>query len=71
MDELNIALFFKLFTVAEAISVINERAKNVEVILIGRYAPKEIVDMADLVTEMREIKHYYTSGVEARDGIEF
>jgi len=71
MDELNIALFFKLFTVGEAISVINERAKNVEVIITGRYAPKEIVDMADLVTEMKEIKHYYTSGVEARKGIEF
>lgn len=41
-----------------------------EVIITGRYAPKEIVDIADLVTEMKEIKHYYTKGVEARKGIE-
>ncbi len=70
MDELNIALYYKLFSVKEAISVIKSRAQNVEVIITGRYAPKEIVDIADLVTEMKEIKHYYTKGVEARKGIE-
>jgi cob(I)alamin adenosyltransferase len=71
LDELNIALHFKLFTVNEAITVIKERAKNVEVIITGRNAPKEIVDIADLVTEMVEVKHYYTNGVGARKGIEF
>jgi cob(I)alamin adenosyltransferase len=46
------------------------RAGNVEVVITGRYAPKELIDMADLVTEMKEIKHYYTRGIEARTGVE-
>lgn len=71
MDELNIALYFKLFTIEEVIDVINNRAQNVEVIITGRYAPRELIDIADLVTEMNEIKHYYTKGVENRKGIDF
>lgn len=71
MDEMNIALYFKLFTVEEAIKAIEERAAGVEVVITGRYAPKEIIDIADLVTEMKEVKHYYYNGVEARQGIEF
>ena len=43
---------------------------HVEVVITGRYAPQELVDLADLVTEMKEIKHYYQKGVEARVGIE-
>lgn len=70
LDELNIALYFKLFTVEKVINIINSRAKNVEVVVTGRYAPKELIEIADLVTDMREIKHYYTQGVESRDGIE-
>ncbi len=71
MDELNIALYFKLFTVEEVIKAISNRAPHVEVIITGRYAPKELVEIADLVTEMKEIKHYYTKGVENRKGIDF
>lgn len=71
LDELNIALYYKLFSVEEAIEAIDNRAENVEVIITGRYAPKELIDMADLVTEMKEIKHYYNEGIEARKGIEF
>lgn len=71
LDELNIALYFKLFTVEEVIDVINNRAPHVEVVITGRYAPKELIDMADLVTEMNEVKHYYTKGVENRKGIDF
>ncbi len=71
LDELNIALYFKLFTVEEAVEAINNRADNVEVVVTGRYAPQEIVNIADLATEMKEIKHYYTKGIEARKGIEF
>lgn len=71
LDELNIALYFKLFTVEEAIDVLNKRKANTEIVITGRYAPKELIDMADLVTEMVEVKHYYNEGVEAREGIEF
>lgn len=70
MDEANIALFYKLFSFEELKQAVCNRADGVEVIITGRYAPQELIDMADLVTEMREIKHYYTKGVEARTGIE-
>jgi len=69
-DGLNTALHFKLITIEEALAVLDEKPEKMEIILTGRYAPQEIMDRADLVTEMREIKHYYTSGVKARTGIE-
>lgn len=71
MDELGIALYYKLFTVQEVIDIIKNRKENIEVIITGRNVPEELIAMADLVTEMKEIKHYYTEGVEARKGIEF
>ena len=71
LDEMNIALYFKLFEIEEAVEAIKGRAHNVEVVITGRYAPKEIIDIADLVTEMKEIKHYYNNGIEARKGIEY
>ena len=70
LDELNIALYYKLFSVEDAIEAILNRAPHVEVVITGRYAPKEIIDLADLVTEMKEIKHYYATGLQARKGIE-
>lgn len=71
LDEANIAVYYNLFTAQELISVINKRRKNTEIIITGRYAPPELLEIAHLVTEMKEIKHYYTQGVEARKGIEF
>lgn len=70
LDELNIALYYNLFPIEDAVNAIENRASHVEVVITGRYASQEIVDMADLVTEMKEIKHYYTKGIEARKGIE-
>lgn len=70
LDEINIALYFKLFDLGEVLDMLKNKAQHVEVILTGRYAPKEIIDIADLVTEMKEIKHYYNDGVIARKGIE-
>ncbi|MDI6617056.1 MAG: cob(I)yrinic acid a,c-diamide adenosyltransferase [Clostridiales bacterium] len=70
LDEINIALYYKLFTTDDVIEMLNNKAEGVEVVLTGRYAPPEIIERADLVTEMKEIKHYYTKGVEARVGIE-
>ena len=71
MDEVNIALYYKLFEVDELIELMKSKPDHVELILTGRYAPQEIIDMADLVTEMKEIKHYYQEGIQAREGIEF
>ena len=70
LDEVNVALFYGLFGVADVIEVLERRDPRVEVVLTGRYAPQEIIDAANLVTEMREVKHYYREGVEARAGIE-
>ncbi len=70
LDEANIALYYKLFSLDDFKRVILEKAEHTELIITGRYAPQELIDLADLVTEMKEIKHYYSKGVEARFGIE-
>ena len=70
LDEINVALYFELISVHEVVQVLEARAPHVEVVLTGRYAPPELVEMADLVTEMKNIKHYYQAGVSAREGIE-
>ena len=53
------------------IKLLESKPEQTEIIVTGRYAPQELIDMADLVTEMKEIKHYYNEGVEAREGIEY
>jgi cob(I)alamin adenosyltransferase len=69
-DEINTSLFFHLVDLKDVLAVLDLKPEKTEVLLTGRYAPQEIIDRADLVTEMREIKHYYNSGVPARVGIE-
>ena len=71
MDEVTIALHYKLFEVDELIGLIRKKPGHVELVLTGRYAPTEIIEVADLVTEMKEVKHYYQRGIEARAGIEY
>lgn len=70
LDEINVALWFGLLAIEEVLALLDERPENVEVILTGRRAPQQLIDRADLVTEMQEVKHYYQSGVSARKGIE-
>ena len=70
LDEINCAMYFGLIGVEEVLDLIRTKPEHTELILTGRCAPDEIIDAADLVTEMREIKHYYNEGVEARKGIE-
>ena len=70
LDEANIALYYNLFSFEELWEAVEKRAEGVEVVITGRKAPKELIEKADLVTEMNEIKHYYTRGVQARTGIE-
>lgn len=69
-DEMNIALYYKLFSVEEVLELMKERTPSTEFVITGRNAPQEIIDAADLVTYMKEVKHYYEDGVEARKGIE-
>lgn len=70
LDEVTIAIYFRLFSSEDLIKIINKRNPSTEVILTGRYADSRIIACADLVTEMVEVKHYYTRGIEARVGIE-
>ena len=70
LDEICVSTYFKLITKEEILHLMKIKPEETELILTGRYAPKEILELADLVTEMKEVKHYYNSGVMARDGIE-
>jgi cob(I)alamin adenosyltransferase len=70
LDEANIALFYNLISVQELIDLVGSRAEETEIIITGRKAAPEILEIADLVTEMKAIKHYYDEGVQARVGIE-
>jgi len=70
MDEVCVALFFALLKTQDVLSLLEEKPGNIELILTGRYCPPELIEKADLVTEMQEIKHYYQKGVAARKGIE-
>jgi cob(I)alamin adenosyltransferase len=70
LDEVNVAIWFGLLAVEEVLAFLDGKPERVEVVLTGRRAPQELIDRADLVTEMREVKHYYAQGVPARDGIE-
>ncbi len=71
LDEVCIALYYHLFETEELTSILLKKPEAMEIILTGRYAPPELFEISDLVTEMKEIKHYYSKGVLARKGIEF
>jgi cob(I)alamin adenosyltransferase len=70
LDEINNALYFGLLTEDELMTALSTRAGHTELVLTGRNAPQRVVDAADLVTEMREHKHYFNAGIPARRGIE-
>lgn len=70
MDEVNGAVWFGLLGVGDVLEVLQAKPPQVELVLTGRNVAPEIVAVADLVTEMREVKHYYKAGVPARVGIE-
>jgi cob(I)alamin adenosyltransferase len=69
-DEANVAYGCKLITEADLIALIDSRPTRVELVLTGRNAPAAVIQRADLVTEMKAIKHYYDKGILAREGIE-
>jgi cob(I)alamin adenosyltransferase len=71
LDEVNIAVKLKLIPLSGLLELIKHTPKNIELVLTGRYAHPEIVRLADLVSQVKEVKHYYAKGVKARPGIEF
>jgi len=70
LDEINIAIYFGLLTSGDIVELIENKPEKLELVLTGRKASQEIIESADLVTEMKEIKHYFSNGVLARTGIE-
>jgi cob(I)alamin adenosyltransferase len=70
LDEIHIALHYKLIKLDELLTLLSQKPPAIELILTGRYAPPEVMAAADLVTEMKCIKHYFEQGVRARLGIE-
>jgi cob(I)alamin adenosyltransferase len=71
LDELNVAADFRLIPLDDVIDLIKNKPASVDLILTGRYAPPEIVAIADTVSEMKEVRHHYQAGIKDRAGIEF
>jgi cob(I)alamin adenosyltransferase len=69
-DEITIPMYFGLLSEAKALSLVSAKPASTELVMTGRYAPLSLIEAADLVTDMTEVKHYYSKGVLARDGIE-
>lgn len=70
LDEACVSIYFNLLTVDDVLEFIKLKPQQVEIIITGRYCPQEIIDVADLVTEMKEVKHYYEKGIVSRKGID-
>ena len=70
LDEANIATRYNLFSPDELIELVRSKPESLELVITGRNADPKVIALADLVTEMKEIKHYYNKGVQARQGIE-
>ena len=71
LDEINIALDLNMIDEKDVIETIKNKPKNVEIVMTGRNSHKSVIDVADLVSEIKEVKHYYNKGVMAREGIEY
>jgi cob(I)alamin adenosyltransferase len=71
LDEINVAMDFKLIKLKDVIEIIKNKPPGLNLILTGRYAPKEIIKLADTVSEVQEIKHHYNAGIKDRAGIEY
>lgn len=70
LDEINIATHNKLIKVEDLLDLLQNKPSDIELILTGRYADERVLEIADLVTEMKEIRHYFAKGVKARVGVE-
>ncbi len=71
LDEINVALDYHLVNLEEVIQLIKEKPPELNLVLTGRGAAPEIIQLADLVSVVEEVKHHYRNGVKARAGIEF
>ena len=71
LDEVNVAVELGVLSVEDVLPLIEQKPEGVELVITGRGAPEEFLKRADLVTEMKKIKHYHDKGVAMRDGIEY
>lgn len=71
LDEINVAVHLKLLKLNDVINLIKKMPKKMELILTGRYLHPKILKIADLISEVKEVKHYYKKGIKARRGIEY
>lgn len=71
LDEINVAVDFKLVSIAEVLELIEKKPPSLDLILTGRNAPSELVKRADTVSEIKDIKHHYAAGIKDRAGIEY
>lgn len=71
LDEINVALDFKLIDLKEVTDLIRNKPAGLDLILTGRYAPQQIIELADTVSEIKEVKHHYAAGIKDRPGIEY
>ena len=71
LDEINYAINLNLIKIGDVLSLIKSKPENVDLILTGNYAKPELIEIADLVTEMKEIKHPFQKGIRAKKGIDF
>jgi cob(I)alamin adenosyltransferase len=71
LDEINVAVDFKLIPLQDVIDLIKNKPSALDLILTGRYAAREVIKLADTVSEIKEIKHHYAAGIKDRAGIEY
>jgi cob(I)alamin adenosyltransferase len=71
LDEINVAIDFKLVDLKEVVNLIKNKPVNIDLILTGCHAPLQIIELADTVSEVKEIKHHYKTGIKGRAGIEY
>jgi len=71
LDEVNVAVEYDLVPLEELVRIIRARPNGVEIVLTGRYAHQKLIDLADMVSDIKEIKHHYRKGTQAREGIEY
>jgi cob(I)alamin adenosyltransferase len=71
LDELNVAIDYGLIPLDDVLELLRERPHGIEIIITGRYAPKEIIEIADLVSNIEEVKHPYQKGIFGRKGVEW
>jgi cob(I)alamin adenosyltransferase len=71
LDEINIALKFKLVRLKDVLDLIKDTPESIELVLTGRYAPMQLIKSADLVSDIKDVKHYYAKGIKSRRGIEY